>query len=409
MESKMMPLISVIIPIYNIKEYLSKSIDSIINQTYKNIEIILVDDGSTDGSSKICDEYAEMDSRIRVIHKENGGVTSARKAGLLKATGTYVTYVDGDDWMERNAYSVMVEKGANLGADIVQACGIAEYPGGGQCSLDSSFKQGIYAGDRLETEILSNLISVKEFYQNNITINLEGFLLKRQTFFKEQMEIDDNIKFGEDMVYIWGCMMKCNSIAVIEDKLFHYNKRPGSAMHSSTEALSLKYESTKLLYKAVRNAIEKYSRLRIILEKQLDMYIYMLLLTTNYSRLVSNMNDGLFPFENINRGDRLVVYGAGSFGEQIVNYLKNWKNCKLVLWCDLGYEEYRKKGKEVFSPKEIETQSFDKVVIAVTRKKVSREIFMYLTTLGINEKQICEVDISKLVKENLPAEFTCTF
>jgi glycosyltransferase involved in cell wall biosynthesis len=135
MESKMMPLISVIIPIYNIKEYLSKSIDSIINQTYKNIEIILVDDGSTDGSSKICDEYAEMDSRIRVIHKENGGVTSARKAGLLKATGTYVTYVDGDDWMERNAYSVMVEKGANLGADIVQACGIAEYPGGGNAVL----------------------------------------------------------------------------------------------------------------------------------------------------------------------------------------------------------------------------------------------------------------------------------
>ena len=121
------------------------------------------------------------------------------------------------------------------------------------------------------------------------------------------------------------------------------------------------------------------------------------------------MNDGLFPFENIDRGDRLVVYGAGSFGEQIVNYLKNGKNCKLVLWCDLGYEEYRKKGKEVFSPKEIETQSFDKVAIAVTRKKVSREIFMYLTTLGINEKQICEVDISQLVKENLPAEFTCTF
>ena len=132
----------------------------------------------------------------------------------------------------------------------------------------------------------------------------------------------------------------------------------------------------------------------------------MLLLTTNYSKLVSDMDNRLFPFKNINRGDRLVIYGAGSFGEQIVNHLKECKDYKIVLWCDLGYEEYRKKGKEVYPPKEIKKQLFDKVIIAVTRKKVSGEIFSYLETLGIQKEKIREVDLSQLVPENLPTDIT---
>lgn len=222
------------------------------------------------------------------------------------------------------------------------------------------------------------------------------------------MEMEDDLRFGEDMAYIWKCMLKCDSIAIIEESLFHYNKRVGSAMHSLNKSSSFKYESVKLVYKTVRESIEKYGRLKKSLERQLSLGIYMLLLTTNYSALASGTDSGLFPFQNVNRGDRLVVYSAGSFGEQIVNYLQKCEEFKLVLWCDSGYKEYRKKGREVFSPEEIKKQLFDKVIIAVTQKKVSREIFMYLLTLGVKEEQICEVDISQLISENLPEEFTCT-
>lgn len=253
------------------------------------------------------------------------------------------------------------------------------------------------------------MIDTKEFYQRNFTVNLGGVVLKRKDFFDEQMEMEDNLRFGEDMAYIWKCMLKCNSIAIIEEKLFHYNKRLGSAMHSLNEVSALKYESIKLVYKTVRKAIEKYGRSKDNLERQLSLGIYMLLLTTNYSTLASGIGNRLFPFENVNRGDRLVVYGAGSFGEQIVNYLQKCEEFKLVLWCDSGYEEYRKKGREVFSPEEIKKQLFDKVIIAVTQKKVSKEIFTYLLTLEVKEEQICEVDMSQLTSENLPAEFTCAF
>ena len=94
------PLISIIIPVYNAEKYLKKCLDSVINQTYKNLEIILVDDGSTDKSPEICDKYAEKDSRIIVLHKENGGVSSSRNAGLDIFKGEYLSFVDSDDYVE---------------------------------------------------------------------------------------------------------------------------------------------------------------------------------------------------------------------------------------------------------------------------------------------------------------------
>ncbi|HJA50079.1 MAG TPA: glycosyltransferase, partial [Candidatus Fusicatenibacter intestinipullorum] len=91
--------ISVIIPVYNVEKYLKRCLDSVINQTYKNLEIILIDDGSTDNSGKICDEYAQKDERIIVIHKENGGVSSARNKGLDICIGDYISFIDSDDWI----------------------------------------------------------------------------------------------------------------------------------------------------------------------------------------------------------------------------------------------------------------------------------------------------------------------
>ena len=101
--------VSVIIPVYNVEKYISKTVESVINQDYSNVEIILVDDGSPDNSNKIIDEMARRDHRIVCIHKENGGVSSARNAGLKIAKGEYVTFIDGDDWVEPNYISYFIE------------------------------------------------------------------------------------------------------------------------------------------------------------------------------------------------------------------------------------------------------------------------------------------------------------
>lgn len=111
--------ISVIVPVYNVEKYLSKCVESILNQTYKDIELILVDDGSLDNSGNICDNYAKNDNRIKVIHKENGGLSSARNAGLDIASGEYISFVDSDDWIDENTYEELVKKIVTTNADII--------------------------------------------------------------------------------------------------------------------------------------------------------------------------------------------------------------------------------------------------------------------------------------------------
>ena len=104
------PLLSVVVPVYNVEPYLERCIQSILNQTYKNLEVILVDDGSTDKSGSVCDEYVLQDDRVKVIHKKNGGLVSARKAGAAIATGSYITAVDSDDWIESNMFEEMMKQ-----------------------------------------------------------------------------------------------------------------------------------------------------------------------------------------------------------------------------------------------------------------------------------------------------------
>ena len=111
--------VSVIVPIYNVEEYIDKCIESIINQTYENLEIILIDDGSTDKCPEICDAYAIKDKRIKVIHKENGGLSSARNSGLDICSGDYIAFVDGDDWIEPNTYEQMLKVLISKNVDIV--------------------------------------------------------------------------------------------------------------------------------------------------------------------------------------------------------------------------------------------------------------------------------------------------
>ena len=103
-----MPLISVIVPIYNVEKYLDRCVDSIINQTYKNLEIILVDDGSPDNCPQMCDDYAKKDSRIKVVHKENGGLSDARNVGMEVATGEYVSFIDSDDYISLDCYETVL-------------------------------------------------------------------------------------------------------------------------------------------------------------------------------------------------------------------------------------------------------------------------------------------------------------
>ncbi len=148
-------LINIVVPVYNVEKYVERCIKSIINQTYKNLRIILVDDGSTDSSLQICDEYAKKDNRIHIIHKENGGVSSARNAGIeyaQKSGGGYIAFVDSDDFIDENMYSTLIEIAKDHDADIVE-CGYIRINGTKIINKNNTGKIHIYSGKKACEEV----------------------------------------------------------------------------------------------------------------------------------------------------------------------------------------------------------------------------------------------------------------
>lgn len=208
-------LISVIVPVYNVEKYLHKCINSILNQTYKNLEIILIDDGSTDNSGKICDEYALKDNRIKVIHKENGGLSSARNAGLDICSGDYIGFVDSDDYIAEDMYEYLYVNLIKNNADVAM------------CNY--------WIENNLNTEIADS--SLEKFILNNKS-NILKFHLEHGMFFPVwnkifKKEIIKNIKFpiglnAEDVFILIDWINNCNKIVFGNDCKYFYLKRETS-------------------------------------------------------------------------------------------------------------------------------------------------------------------------------------
>lgn len=206
--------ISVIVPIYKAEPYLRKCLDSIAGQTYKTLEIILVDDGSPDGCGAICDEYAARDGRIKVIHQENSGVAAARNAGLGAVTGDYIGWVDSDDWVEPRMFEVMLDCASKQAADIV-ICGRQER------FSDQSFTKGWTQQRELNREQALALLTEDDLVRSYLCDKLW------------RKELFDGVRFPglrvyEDMAVMYSLFMKANRVICLPDIFYHYEHHEAS-------------------------------------------------------------------------------------------------------------------------------------------------------------------------------------
>ena len=214
---------SIIVPVYCIEEYIGKCIDSLQNQYHKNIEIILVNDGSLDGSGAICDAYAIHDKRITVIHKENGGVVSARKAGVDLATGDYIVCIDGDDWVPPEYISSFEEIAEKYRPDII-CCGYVE-ESNREIFYLPKVQEGLRHKKEIENEIYPFLIAGKN--GECFTSNLWAKAIKTELYRKCEF-VDEKVIMGEDDASIKACIYHADSIYVMDKCLYHYIRRESS-------------------------------------------------------------------------------------------------------------------------------------------------------------------------------------
>lgn len=215
-----MATFSVIIPIYNIEKYIRQCLDSVVSQTFSDLEIILVDDGSTDNCPTICDEYAAYDARVRVIHKENGGLVSARKTGAREACADYIACVDGDDWIEKDYFEKFYSIIEKFSPDVICCGAIMQSKNGDRVLKTIAEQPGLYTKADIEEKIYPHIIG----FSNNIW----GKVFKRDLYLKVQLSVDEQIKMAEDACVVVPCVYKAESMYIIEDCLYDYRYNPSS-------------------------------------------------------------------------------------------------------------------------------------------------------------------------------------
>lgn len=260
--------LSVIIPIYNAEKYLKKCIESILNQSFKDFELILVDDGSKDESGSICDVYADLDNRIKVIHKVNGGSVSARKEGLLVARGEYVSYVDSDDWLDSNMYEVMFN--STDGADAI-ICGYIAETKHGSSKEKHNIPSGIYEGECVQ-KLHRQLLFTGSFYEAGIVPALWNKLFKRTLIAPVMEVVPLDIKMGDDAILTYPALMDaCKIVVMNEFAPYHYRIMPNTLSTSFDEFY---FDRIEILNKFLQKELS--ARNENIVENQLPYYLMFL-------------------------------------------------------------------------------------------------------------------------------------
>ncbi|MFR6573261.1 MAG: glycosyltransferase family 2 protein [Faecalibacillus intestinalis] len=240
-----MNTIDVIVPVYNVEQYLKKCVDSILNQTYLNLQIILVDDGSIDGSGKICDEYEKLYDNIHVIHKKNEGSELARIAGAKIAKSKYIMFVDSDDWIDENFVSELIGNDY-LEYDLIIG-NICRDFGSKREVINNKIMNGNYDKDRIHSEILSVFINGGSFQERGIIPSLCSKIIKRDKYLNILPFHCSNINYGEDFDAVCKLVATSNDIKInnLENSLYHYRYNPSSITNNYFKNMN---EQIKTLY-----------------------------------------------------------------------------------------------------------------------------------------------------------------
>lgn len=372
-----MSAVSIVIPIYNSQNYLRKCLTSICNQSLSDIEIICVNDGSTDDSLRILEEYAVKDSRIRIINKDNGGLVSARKTGVAIAQGQYVGYVDSDDWIEPNMYEILYIQATETNADLV-TCGY--YLEGNYTTehLDT-VEEGFYEG-KLLTKLRNNTIYKLDKQETGLRGGLWCKLFKREIIQSAQMKIPNEISMAEDKMCLLTAILECTSVYVLKRPLYHWVIHSTSMSHENKANTSYLMKINEV-YKYLTSL---YSHLNFTdtMRNQAEIYIVELLTLGINSRMGFKNKNLLridpYWLDYIPVNARIITYGGADLLEQYKIQLKQRSDIMIIR--DLGFDL---PGRE-----ELNTYDYDYILITIKNRFKADSIRNEFISLGVEEKKI---------------------
>lgn len=372
-------MLSVIVPIYNASMYLEQCIESILRQSYKTIELILVDNNSTDNSLLICKDYANKDSRVRVLKENKRGPFYARKKGVLAAVGDYITFVDADDFIAETSYSMAFEDMENK-IDVI-CFNIYRYYDENNIRLDSNWKEHcIYTKEDMVNKVYSQMLWNNKNNSFGVDPTLCCKIVKSSLYKKKFARISElDFHYGEDVAIIYPLLLEVSSVSVHSESYYYHRQRLIEEIPSYIKD-DRYLDNLYTLYVFLSQELEKMP----CMQQQLDLfYINSVNLARKKYNVINSTNNFLFPFNKVHKDDKVIIYGAGVVGTQYVKQNNQLNYCQIVMWVD----KYSMKS-GVSPIEDIMNHPFDKVVIAIEDEKTKENIINELLRLGIDDKCI---------------------
>lgn len=381
--------IGVVVTAYNVEKYIEMCLISIMNQTYRELEIIVVDDGSTDNSGKICDRIAGRDARVTVIHQKNRGPIIARLEGVRNAAADFISFVDGDDWLDKNLYSDLTKKNMIGKVDLVSFGAITYHSENDWKKTGDIFCEGIYSlyqiGDKLMPDIFWDI----ENGTYGVNPSLCGKIFRKEMVEKSLIEASNyTFHYGEDVAVMYPLLCEIKSISIIKNCYYYHRQRINNevAGYFADEEYFLKLY---VLYDYLKRKFEK-TPYKETLIRQLD-YFYMY--SVGFGKL--KYNDlafeelFMFPFKKVERNKKLVLYGAGRVGHTFYKQLKRSAYGRLVAWVDRNYTVYA--DQDIQPPEVIKDMDYDYILIAIESEVTSEHVKIDLKNMGVEDDKIITI------------------
>lgn len=367
-------MLSIIVPVYNTETYLIQCIESILTQDYKDIELILVDDGSTDGSRSICDNYACKDSRVTAYHIMNSGSFNARRYGVEKARGEFVTFVDADDFISEKSYSMAVNEMDNK-IDVI-CFGINRYYSVDWIIEDYDlYDEDVYDKDKIKKYIFPNMIYDFKKDTSALCPSLCNKIVKKDLFLDFSKKYHDlDIYFGDDALAVYSIVSHATTMFITHKAYYYHRQR----MQSQVSPRLIKpdfYDKLYTFFITFRHELSDD-----IFAQQIEAYYIKFIDMKKKLLPYSKLQYYLFPFGKVEKASKIVIYGAGMLGGIYVDQIKKTGYCEIVAWVDKNYENYS--DRDVSSVDVISSSvNFDYIVIAIENKKICGEVSDMLQTL----------------------------
>ncbi len=378
-------LVSIIVPAYNAEDYLEECLNSIVDQTYKKLEIIVVDDGSTDRSTEICDEYSIRDSRVRVLHQKNAGVAAARREGVLYAQGNYICFADADDKMGNRMIEELVK---NIGqCDLITSGHYCENKDGNLAEEMDAIEEGIYDTEKSMRYLVSNMLSFENRFEYGILPYLWNKMFRTKILKDIIKDMNSALTYAEDVELLFQYILRCNSVRITHKCYYYYCYRGESLSRS----INKKYMCDLYqIYVELEKAFSGHPLERVLMH-QLQLFVTIRIYAiTGYMDFPSNTQviHYAFPFPELEKDSKIILYGAGKAGIDYYRQIYRRRLAELILWVDKGWREYQNDYTPVYAPEEIKNYMYDYIIIAVTKKGLADEIRRELIQKGVAEEKI---------------------